>query len=419
MEYAVVAGPDDNLYLVSRKDAPHGKLLRLPVADPVLAHAVEIVPQGEPVLQGGGVPVVVTRNGLYVRELVGGPSQVARFDHDGKPRGTLPAPAVASTGQVVALDDGTILYSVSTYLRPTYYARFDETTGKAEESQLVQRGPVRFDDAEAIRTLVTSKDGTKVPISIVRKVGTRLDGTNPVLLTGYGGYSISLTPRFLGADRRVWLDGGGVYVIANLRGGGEYGEEWHRQGALTHKQNVFDDFIAAARYLIDEHYTTPDRLAIIGGSNGGLLMGASFTQHPELFPAVVSQVGIYDMLRVELDPNGTFNTTEFGTVKDADQFQALYAYSPYHHVVAGTKYPAIFMATGENDGRVNPMHSRKMIARLQAATGIRGGARSIFVNQRLPPAGHGIGSALSIRVNQSADYTAFLFDQLGMTLAAE
>jgi prolyl oligopeptidase len=416
---AVVAGPDDNLYLVSRKDAPHGKLLRLPLADPVLAHAVEIVPQGEPVLQGGGefggVPVLVTRDGLYVRELVGGPSQVARFDHDGKPRGTLPAPQVAATGQVVALGDGTILYSVSTYLRPTYYARFDEATGKAEESQLVQRSPVRFDDAEVIRTLVTSKDGTKVPISIVRKVGTRLDGTNPVLLTGYGGYSISLTPRFLGADRRVWLDGGGVYVVANLRGGGEFGEEWHRQGALTQKQNVFDDFIAAARYLIDEHYTTPDRLAIIGGSNGGLLMGASFTQHPELFRAVVSQVGIYDMLRVELDPNGTFNTTEFGTVKDADQFKALYAYSPYHHVVAGTRYPAIFMATGENDGRVNPMHSRKMIARLQAATG---SGRPVYLSIN-GLAGHGIGSALSIRVNQSADYTAFLFDQLGMKLAAE
>jgi prolyl oligopeptidase len=416
---AVVAGPDDNLYLVSRRDAPHGKLLRLPVSDLVLAHATEIVPQGEPVLQGGGefggTPVVVTRNGLYVRELVGGPSQVARFDLDGRPRGLLPAPEVAATGQVVPLSDGTILYSVSTYLRPTYYARFDEASGNSEISKLAQTSPVKFDDAEVVRAFATSKDGTKVPITIIRKTGTKLDDTNPVLLTGYGGYSISLTPRFLGPDRRLWLDGGGVYVIANLRGGGEYGEEWHRQGALTHKQNVFDDFVAAARYLIDQRYTTPERLAIIGGSNGGLLMGASFTQHPELFRAVVSQVGIYDMLRVELDPNGLFNTTEFGTVKDADQFRALYAYSPYHHVVAGTKYPAIFMATGENDGRVNPMHSRKMIARLQAATA---SGRPVYLSIN-SLAGHGIGSALSIRVNQSADYIAFLFDQLGLTLAAE
>jgi len=415
---AVVAGPDDNLYLVSRQNAPHGKLLRLPVSDPVLAHAIEIVPQGEPVLQGGGefggTPVVVTQRGLYVRELVGGPSRVAHFDHEGRPRGLLPSPDVAAIGQVVPLNDGTILYSVSTYLRPTYFSRFDEGTGKSELSKLAQTSPVKFDDAEVVRTFATSKDGTKVPITIIRKVGTKLDQSNPVLLNGYGGYSISLTPRFLGADRRLWLDGGGVYVVANLRGGGEYGEEWHRLGALTRKQNVFDDFIAAARHLIDQHYTTPERLAIIGGSNGGLLMGASFTQHPELFRAVVSQVGIYDMLRVELDPNGAFNTTEFGSVKDADQFQALYSYSPYHHVVAGTRYPAIFMATGENDGRVNPMHSRKMIARLQAAT-TPGRPVYLSINNL---AGHGIGSALSIRVNQSADYIAFLFDQLGMTLAA-
>jgi prolyl oligopeptidase len=416
---AVVAGPDDNLYLVSRQNAPHGKLLRLPVSDPVLAHAIEIVPQGEPVLQGGGefggTPVVVTQRGLYVRELVGGPSRVARFDHDGRPRGLLPSPEVAAIGQVVPLNDGTILYSVSTYLQPTYFSRFDEATGKSELSKLAPTSPVKFDDAEVVRTFATSKDGTKVPITIIREVGTKLDQANPVLLNGYGGYNISLTPRFLGADRRLWLDGGGVYVVANLRGGGEYGEEWHRLGALTRKQNVFDDFIAAARYLIDQHYTTPERLAIIGGSNGGLLMGASFTQHPDLFRAVVSQVGIYDMLRVELDPNGAFNTTEFGSVKDADQFQALYSYSPYHHVVAGTRYPAIFMATGENDGRVNPMHSRKMIARLQAAPA-PGRSAYLSINSL---AGHGIGSALSIRVNQSADYIAFLFDQLGMTLAAQ
>jgi prolyl oligopeptidase len=416
---AVVAGPDDNLYLVSRQDAPHGKLLRLPVSDPVLAHATEIVPQGEPVLQGGGefggTPVVVTPRGLYVRELVGGPSRVARFDHDGRPRGLLPSPEVAAIGQVVALNDGTILYSVSTYLRPTYFSRFYEATGKSELSKLAQTSPVKFDDAEVVRTFATSKDGTKVPITIIRKVNTKLDQANPALLNGYGGFGISLTPRFLGADRRLWLDGGGVYVVANLRGGGEYGEEWHRLGALTRKQNVFDDFIAAARYLIDQHYTTPERLAIIGGSNGGLLMGASFTQHPELFRAVVSQVGIYDMLRVELDPNGAFNTTEFGSVKDADQFQSLYSYSPYHHVVAGTQYPAIFMATGENDGRVNPMHSRKMIARLQAAPAPD---RPAYLSINIL-AGHGIGSALSIRVNQSADYIAFLFEELGMTLAAQ
>jgi prolyl oligopeptidase len=222
---AIVAGPDDNLYLVSRQNAPHGKLLKLPVSDSILAHAIEIVPQGEPVLQGGGefggTPVVVTQRGLYVRELVGGPSRVARFDHDGRLRGLLPSPEVAAIGQVVPLNDGTILYSVSTYLQPTYFSRFDEATGKSELSKLAQTSPVKFDDAEVVRTFATSKDGTKVPITIIRKANTKLDQANPALLNGYGGFSISLTPRFLGADRRLWLDGGGVYVVANLRGGGE------------------------------------------------------------------------------------------------------------------------------------------------------------------------------------------------------
>ena len=260
--------------------------------------------------------------------------------------------------------------------------------------------------------MVKSKDGTAIPINIVRRKGTQLNGKNPLLLTGYGGYNISETPGFLGADVRLWLDGGGVYVDANLRGGGEFGEEWHAQGALTHKQNVFDDFLSVAEHLIAEKYTDHDHLAIIGGSNGGLLMGAAFTQRPDLFRAVVSLVGIYDMLRVELDPNGLFNTTEYGSVKDPQLFKALYAYSPYHHVKDRTPYPAIFMATGETDGRVNPAHSRKMIARLQAATS---SGRPIYLSIN-SHAGHGIGSALSIRVNQQADLYAFLFDQLGMQL---
>jgi prolyl oligopeptidase len=383
----------------------------LPLSDPVLAHATEIVPAGEAVLQRSGV--VVTETALYLRELVGGPSHVVRLDHAGKSLGVLPSPDVASVGQVVPLGDGTLLYPVSSYLRPTYFARFDETKERSIETCAYQSSQIRRRRGHTRSR--QSKDGTKVPINIVAKVGTRTDGSNPVLLNGYGGFGISQTPRFLGAERRLWLDGGGVFVIANLRGGGEYGEDWHAQGALTHKQNVFDDFIAAAKYLIDKRYTTPARLAIMDGSNGGLLVGASFTSIRRLFRAVVSQVGLYDMLRVELDPNGLFNTTEFGSVRDYEQFKALYAYSPYHHVVGGTNYPAILMATGENDGRVNPMHSRKMIARLQAATA---SDRPVYLSVNRQ-AGHGIGGALSIRLNQSADYIAFLYDQLGMKLAAQ
>jgi len=413
---AATIAADGTVYLVSRKDAPRGKLLSLAPNDPILDHAKLLVPQSDAVIQPGGEfggePVVVTAGALYVRELIGGPSRVAIFDHDGHPRGALPLPEVASVEEVENVGDGTLLYSVETYLRPPYYSRFDEASGKTTETALAQTSPVSFADTEVVRDFVKSKDGTRVPINIVRRKSTKLDGSNPVLLTGYGGFSISLTPQYLGPSTRLWLDGGGIFVIANLRGGGEFGEEWHATGELTRKQNVFDDFIAAAEYLIARKYTTPGRLAIIGGSNGGLLMGAVLTQRPDLFRAVVSRVGIYDMLRVQLDPNGAFNATEYGSVKDPEQFKALYAYSPYHRVADGVKYPAIFMATGETDGRVNPAHSRKMIARLQDAAA-PGHPVFLSINSH---AGHGIGSSLSIRVNQTADVYSFLFDQLGMHL---
>ncbi len=409
-------GPDNAMYLVSRKDAPRGKLLKLPPNNFDLTQAKMIVPQSEAVIQPGGefggAPVVITKRAIYVRELVGGPSKVAIFDSAGIAKGSLPLPNVAGVDQVEPLSDGTLLYEVMTYLKPTYFNRYNEASGKTSATKLAQTSPVKFDDTEVTRKFATSKDGTKIPVNIICRKGTKLNGANPLLLNGYGGYSVSQTPHFLGAGTRLWLDGGGIFVIANLRGGGEFGEQWHEQGMLTKKQNVFDDFIACAQYLIKNHYTNNQHLAAIGGSNGGLLMGAVLTQRPDLFKAVVSQVGIYDMLRVELDPNGAFNTTEFGTVKNPEQFKALYAYSPYHHVVDGTKYPSIFMATGETDGRVNPMHSRKMIARLQEASA-SGNPILLSINEH---AGHGIGSALSIRVNQMADWYSFLFDQLKMAL---
>jgi len=413
---AATVGPDGFLYLVSRQGAPRGKLLKLAADKPALDQAREIVPQGEGVLptggEGNGIPVIVTKKALYLRQMVGGPSRVAIHDHDGKPLGMLPLPDVAEVDEIEPVGDGRLVYSVRTYLRPGYFLRYDEAAGKSEPTALAQTSPVNFDDVEVVREFATSKDGTRVPLNIVRKKGIKLDGSHPLLLNGYGGYGVSMTPGFLGPRTRLWLDGGGVYVIANLRGGGEFGEEWHEQGKLTKKQNVFDDFIAAAEYLVKAGYTNHRRMAAIGGSNGGLLMGAVFTQRPELFRAVVSTVGIYDMLRVELDPNGSFNTTEFGTVKNPDEFKALHGYSPYHRVTDGGKYPAIFMATGETDGRVNPMHSRKMVARLQAATA-SGYPVYLSINTK---AGHGIGSSLAIRVAQSADIYAFLFDQLDMKL---
>ena len=413
---AAEIGPDGTLYLLSHQNAPRGKLLALPPGDTKLADAKLLVPEDDGALQGGGEfggpPVAITDHALYVREVVGGPSRIVAYTHDGKRLADPPLPKIAAVDEVVPLGQASLLYSVATYLRPPYFERFDEASGTATESKLFETSPVDFSDATVKRVFATSKDGTKIPLNIIARKGTRLDGDNPTLLYGYGGYDVSEVPFFLGARGRLWLDGNGVLAYANLRGGGEYGEAWHEAGALTHKQNVFDDFYACARTLLDDHWTSVPRLAALGGSNGGLLMGAMMTQHPDTFHAIVSQVGIYDMLRVELDPNGAFNTTEFGTVKNEADFKALYAYSPYRHVVAGTKYPAIFMATGEHDGRVNPAHSRKMIAALQAASS-SGAPILLSINSH---AGHGIGSALSIRVDQMSDYLAFLFDELGMSL---
>jgi prolyl oligopeptidase len=346
---------------------------------------------------------------LYVIDIVGGPSRLRVFDKRGNALPAPVVPAVSAVSQVVSVGGEELLFYVSTFLEPPTLYRFDAATGTTTRSS-TQSSAVRFEDAEVVRDFAISKDGTRVPLNIIRRKGTTLDGTHPALLTGYGGYSINTKPTFTGSFARLWLDQGGIFVETNLRGGAEYGEEWHQSGKLTRKQNVFDDFLACAQYLIDRNYTTPSRLAVLGGSNGGLLMGATLTQRPELFRAVVSYVGIYDMLRVERDPNGAFNVTEFGTVKDPEQFKSLYAYSPYHHVKDGTAYPAILMPTGENDHRVNPMQSRKMIARLQAADS---SGRPILLRTS-SSAGHGIGTSLDERIEQDADVFSFLFDQLGV-----
>ena len=399
-------GRDNALYLLSRANAPRGKILRLPLDTPDLTNAVEIVPTGQAVIE----QIVPTSETLYVGDLLGGPSQIRRFGLDGKGETTIPIPAISAVQEMVATDDGALLFRNVSYTEPVAWFQCSKDKTEPAKTALRSTSPVSFADIEVTREFATSKDGTKIPLNILCRKGTKRDGQNPTLLYGYGGYGISMSPNF-DFTRRLWFDRGGVYVVANIRGGGEYGEEWHKAGNLTKKQNVFDDFAAAAEYLIKEKYTRPEKLAIQGGSNGGLLMGAMITQHPDLFRAVVSSVGIYDMLRVELAPNGAFNVTEFGTVKDPEQFKALYAYSPYHHVVDGTKYPAVLMMTGANDGRVAPYHSRKMTARLLAANK----SQNPILLRTSTSAGHGIGTALSERIKQLADIYAFLFAQLGMT----
>jgi len=417
---SVKFGPDSALYMLSRKNAPRGQILRLPMDELDLARAKVIVPQSSGVGSNESDRAsienfVPTKGHLYVIDIMGGPSRVRVFDLAGKPLPAPPLPPISAIYGGLATGSGDALFYLSTYLEPSAWYRVDGATGQATRTALYETSPVRYDDAEVVRDFAISKDGTRVPVNIIRLKGTKLDGTHPALLTAYGGYGISTKPGFLGSFARLWLDQGGVFAEANIRGGGEYGEEWHMAGNLTRKQNVFDDFIACAQYLIDQKYTSPDHLAILGGSNGGLLMGAAFTQRPDLFRAVISYVGIYDMLRVELDPNGAFNTTEFGSVKDLAQFRALYAYSPYHHVKDGSPYPAILMLTGENDHRVNPMQSRKMIARLQAATS---SDRPILL-RTTSSAGHGIGTALDEEIDEMADVMSFLFDQLGIQYAAK
>ncbi len=416
---AVKPGPDAALYLLSRKDSPRGQILRLPLAQLDLAQAKVIVPEssGSAADESSRASIeefAPAPGRLYVTDVVGGPSRIRVFDLKGHPLPGPHLPPVSAVYQVEPTRGGDVIFGISTYLEPSAWYRFEAATGKSIRTALFRTSPVHFDDTEVVREFAVSRDGTRVPLNIIRRRGAKLDGTNPTLLEGYGGYGISMKPFFLGAFTRAWLDQGGVYVIANLRGGAEYGEEWHQAGRLTRKQNVFDDFIACAQHMIERKYTSPNHLAIIGGSNGGLLMGAAFTQRPDLFRAVVSYVGIYDMLRVELDPNGAFNVTEFGTVKDPDQFKALYAYSPYHHVKDGTAYPAILFPTGENDHRVNPMQSRKMTARLQAATS---SGRPILLRTS-SNAGHGIGTAVDEQIEEESDVLSFLFDQLGIQYTA-
>jgi prolyl oligopeptidase len=255
-----------------------------------------------------------------------------------------------------------------------------------------------------------SKDGTQVPMFIFHKKGIALDGRNPTLLTGYGGFNVSLTPTFTG-DRFLWLDGGGIFAVANLRGGSELGEEWHRAGMLERKQNVFDDFIAAAECLMAKGYTDREHLAIRGGSNGGLLMGAALTQRPDLFRAVVCQVPLLDMLRYQNFQIAKLWIPEYGTAQDATQFEWLYAYSPYHHVKPGTRYPATLFMTGESDTRVDPMHAKKMAALLQAEAA-NGPERPILLRIETR-AGHGMGKPVTKLIDELTDVYGFLFWQVG------
>jgi prolyl oligopeptidase len=388
------------LYLLSCKDAPRGKVLRLRPGETAGAVSV-LVPESNRAI----VDVVPTDSRLYLVDVLGGPGGIRAVTRDGAEPVLVPVAPLSSVSEVIGLAGDEILFSSESYTSPPAWFRYSPRTS-VQRTALASTSPADFGDVEVVRETAASLDGTSVPLTILQRKGLARDGRNPTILYGYGGFDVSLSPAF-DPGRLVWLEQGGIYAIANLRGGGEFGEQWHRGGNLTHKQNVFDDFAACARRLIDAGYTSTARLGIEGGSNGGLLMGAALTQHPDLFRAVVSHVGIYDMMRFEQIPNGVFNVTEYGSVAEPEQFKALLAYSPYQHVVDGTKYPPVLLMSGTNDPRVNPADSRKMTARLQAATA----GRPVLL--RVSGGGHGIGSSLDERVGQALDSYSFFFAELG------
>jgi prolyl oligopeptidase len=413
---AATFGPDQALYLLSLNGAPRGRILRLPLATPTLSKAETVVEESENAIQGLRLgssrfytTFVATPGRLYVISSAGGPSLVRAFDHRGRQQDLVSVLPVSSVSEIVRLNGDEILFRNQSFTQPPAWYRYDPATGKTTGTALYRTSPADFSGVEVRREFTVSKDGTRVPLNILMRKGTEPNGRNPTLLTGYGGFGSNQVPTF-SVSRKIWLDQGGICAIANLRGGNEYGAQWHAAGSLTHKQNVFDDFAACAQLLIDRNYTNPEKLAIEGGSNGGLLMGAALTQHPELFRGVVAHVGIFDMLLHDRHPNGAFNVTEYGTVKEPEQFKAIYAYSPYHHVKKDTSYPAVFFTTGANDGRVDPANSRKMAARLQAATSSR---RPVLLQISFD-SGHGLGTALSKTIDRQADVYAFLFQQLGI-----
>jgi len=373
-------------------------------------HWKEIVGQSDAVLNGASV----LGGKLFAQYEKNASSQLKLFELDGKPIADLPLPTLGTvTGIGGRWDRKEVFFGFSSFTVPPSVYEVDLSSEHSELWDKVDAPGIDPAAYEVKQLWYSSKDGTKVPMFIFHKKGLALDGKSPTLLTGYGGFNVSSTPDFR-SGRFVWLEHGGVFAVANLRGGAEFGEEWHRAGMLDKKQNVFDDFTAAAEYLIAQKYTDKDHLAIQGGSNGGLLMGAAFTQRPDLYRAVVCQVPLLDMLRYQNFQIAKLWIPEYGSADDPKQFQWLYAYSPYHHVKPGTEYPAILFMSAESDTRVDPMHAKKMAALMQAEAA-NGQSRERPILLRIETkAGHGQGKPIVKQIDEYTDIYSFLFWQLGI-----
>jgi len=398
-----VFGRDRALYLVSRKDAPRFRILRMPLDEPSLSAARVVVPEGEATIVG----IAVTQSRLYLQEMLGGPTRIRAVDLDGRATGTIDTPEVSRVSRLTALDGDRLLFRRESFFEPE--AWYVVEPGRAPvPTVLVSTSPATFEKCEARREVATADDGVQIPISILRHRDTPLDGTAPCILYAYGSYGDGSEPNF-DPTRQVWLEQGGIYVVANVRGGGEFGDAWHRAANLERKKRSMDDLAACARYLVDRHYTSPSRLALEGGSAGGLLVYGTMAHYPTLMGAVVSYVGIGDALRTELEPNGQFNVTEFGSVRNETQFKGIMGYSPYHHLKNGTTYPAVLSTTGLNDPRVAPWQSFKMTARLLAT-----GSPNPVLLRVSTDTGHGGSSSLSDRDAETVDVYGFLFKHFGI-----
>jgi prolyl oligopeptidase len=401
---------DGQLYITTNEGAPRFRVFKAACGAPQRSNWQEIIPESDAVIEGHAT--VIARK-LFVHSIRNASSQLSLFDLDGKPLADVAMPALGSI-----FDLGGSWNSASGFFGFVSYAVpptvFEVSlNGQTAEWARVESAidPARY---QVEQLWFNSKDGTRVPMFVVSKKGVVKNGCNPTLLSGYGGFNVGRTPSFNRNAMLLLLEQGGVYVDVQLRGGNEFGEDWHRNGMLDKKQNVFDDFIAAAEHLIAEKYTDAKHLAIQGGSNGGLLVGAAFTQRPDLFRAVVCQVPLLDMLRYQSFQIAKLWIPEYGSSDDPQQFEYLHAYSPYHHVKAGTVYPAVLFMTAESDTRVDPMHAVKMAALLQAQAA-NGPERPILLRVDAK-AGHGVGKPITKLVDDAVDVWSFLFWQLGVKL---
>ena len=404
-DYSFIGNDGSTFYYRTDKNAPRGRIVAVDILDKDLKWR-EIVPQSAETLES----VNFINNQFVANYLKDAYTQIRIYDTSGKTVRSVELPGIGTAGGFGGKRaDTETFYSYSSFNAPPTIYRYDMKTGV---SKVFRKSDVKFNpaDYEVKQVKYKSKDGTPVPMFIVHKKGLKLDGTNPTLLYGYGGFSISLTPGF-SVSRLVWLENGGVFAMPNIRGGAEYGEDWHKAGTKLNKQNVFDDFIGAAEYLIKEKYTQPAKLAISGGSNGGLLVGAVLNQRPELFGAALPAVGVMDMLRFHKFTIGRAWTSDYGSADNAEEFAAIYKYSPLHNLKKGAKYPAVMVTTADHDDRVVPAHSFKYAATLQET---QGGDAPVLIRIETK-AGHGAGKPTAKVIEEQADIYGFLMKNLGMS----